>query len=101
MPSGIGSAASRTSMRSNWRLATLKGRSSQSSGRYECRPYQLKPALVGGLFVSYDRKNMAEKPQKPASPSGSGKARSDTALREEETLKFWQENDVFNKSVDR
>ena len=44
---------------------------------------------------------MAEEPQKPASPGGSGKARSDTALREEETLKFWQENDVFNKSVDR
>ncbi|MSU73878.1 isoleucine--tRNA ligase [Candidatus Kaiserbacteria bacterium] len=42
---------------------------------------------------------MAEKPQKPASPVGSGKARSDTALREEETLKFWEENDIFKKSV--
>ncbi len=44
---------------------------------------------------------MAENIEKPASAQGFGEAKSEVAKREEATLAFWNERDIFKKSVEK
>lgn len=44
---------------------------------------------------------MAEQSHKPASAERPGAAKSEAALREENILKFWQERDIFQQTLDK
>ncbi len=44
---------------------------------------------------------MAEKDASSSAKATEGQGKSDAALREEETLKFWEEKDIFKKSVEK
>ncbi|PIR24299.1 isoleucine--tRNA ligase [Candidatus Campbellbacteria bacterium CG11_big_fil_rev_8_21_14_0_20_44_21] len=46
-------------------------------------------------------KSSARQGRKPASAQGSGEAKSEIAKKEEEILKFWQENKIFEKSLEQ